>query len=72
MSLTAKRPRGGYSENNSQHNGFIGFMRTRAESPLLIEAGFYSFIAPVLLSILAMIYSNLQAMWEVWQSTIGV
>lgn len=41
ISLTAKRPKGGYSEKTSQTNGFKGFITTRAESPLAIELGFY-------------------------------
>lgn len=55
ISLTAKRPKGGYSEKVSQQRGLSGFINTKAESPLAIELGFSSLIAPVLLSILALI-----------------
>jgi hypothetical protein len=55
ISLTAKRPKGGYSEKASQQNGLVGFISTKAESPFLIYLGFSSFTAPVLLSTLALI-----------------
>lgn len=72
LSLTANRPNGGYSEKVSQQNAFWGLINTKAESPFFKESGFSSLVVPVLLSILAISSSNLQAMWEVWQSTIGV
>lgn len=72
MSLTANLPKGGYSVKVSQHMGLVGFKMIKAESPFLIDFGYSSVALPVLLSILAWISWNLQAMWAVWQSRTGV
>merc|ERR1712159_333725 len=71
MSLTAKRPRGGYLEKTSTTMGFWGISSIMAQSPDLILEGSSSITVPVLLSILFLILENLQAMWEVWQSRTG-
>lgn len=72
ISLTANLPRGGYSTKVSQQRGLVGLRTMRAESPFLTNLGSSSVALPVLLSILAVISWNLQAMWAVWQSRTGV
>merc|ERR1711911_166869 len=65
MSLTAKRPRGGYSEKASTHMGLLGISLTMAASPDLMNLGFSSVALPVRLSTFCLISANLQAMWAV-------
>lgn len=62
ISLTANLPNGGYSENDSHDIGFDGVRMIKAESPFLTNFGSSSIALPVLLSILAWISVNLQAM----------
>jgi len=62
MSLTANLPNGGYSEKTSQHIGLVGIKVIMAASPVLMNFGSSSRMAPFLLSILHLISANLQAM----------
>ena len=62
ISLTANLPNGGYSEKVSQHIALVGFKVIIAASLDLTCFGSSSKILPVLLSILEMMLSNLQAM----------
>merc|ERR1711915_1105631 len=71
ISLTAKRPRGGYSEKASTHMGLLGTSCTMAASPDLMNLGLASVDLPVRLSTFSLISANLQAMWAVWQSSTG-
>merc|ERR1719383_338120 len=71
MSRTAKRPRGGNSENASTHMGLLGISLTMAASPDLTNLGLSSMDLPVRLSIFSLISANLQAMWAVCQSRTG-
>merc|ERR1711942_634901 len=64
MSLTAKRPRGGYSEKASTHIGLLGINCTMAASPDLMNLG-ASVDLPVRLSTFSLISANLQAIWAV-------
>ncbi len=72
ISRTAKRPRGGYSVNDSTTMGLVGSQVTMQASPLLTNAGFSSRVLPERRSILVSMFLNLVAMWEVWQSNTGV
>jgi len=65
MSLTANLPRGGYSENTSQHIGLDGTKVIIAASLVLTDFGSFSNSLPDLLSILVWRTSNLQAIWAV-------
>ena len=71
MSRTAKRPRGGYSANDSTHIGFDGIILTMAASPDLMNFGRSSTDLPERRSIFSRRVSNLHAMWAVWQSRTG-
>jgi hypothetical protein len=51
ISLTANLPRGGYSEKDSTHIGFWGFIIHKQASPDLTALGKSSRDLPVLLSI---------------------
>lgn len=62
MSLTANLPNGGYSEKTSTHIGLVGTKVTNAASPVLMNFGSSSRIAPFLLSIFDLISKNLHAM----------
>jgi len=61
ISLTANLPNGGYSEKTSQHIGLVGVNVIMAASPVLMNLGSSSRIAPFLLSILLLISVNLHA-----------
>merc|ERR1712224_912449 len=65
MSRTAKRPRGGNSENASTHIGLLGRSLTMAASPDLMNLGLSSVDLPVRRSTFSLISANLQAMWAV-------
>ena len=71
ISLTANLPRGGKALNYSTHIGLLGTSLTIAASPYLINFGSSSIKTPDLLSTFCLIYSNLQAIWAVWQSRTG-
>merc|ERR1719399_2216264 len=71
ISRTAKRPRGGYSENDSTHIGFDGTSLTMQASPDFTVFGFSSRTLPERRSILVVISENLHAMCAVWQSSTG-
>ena len=72
MSLIANLPKGGYSLKVSQTRGLVGTILTMAQSPDLMAYGSSSRTLPFLLSIFCIIFSNLQAIWAVWQSKTGV
>ncbi len=57
-SLTANLPSDGYSAKLSTHIGFVGVIRTIAESPALIDYGSSSRTSPVFLSTLDRILVN--------------
>merc|ERR1719411_702829 len=71
MSLTANRPRGGYSEYVSTHIGLLGSMRTIDASPDFTIFGLSSNFLPDRRSIFSMSSLNLQAICAVWQSRTG-
>ncbi|BAT94445.1 hypothetical protein VIGAN_08105000 [Vigna angularis var. angularis] len=71
MSLTAKRPSGGYSEKVSTTMGFVGIIFTKPASPFFRNLGSFSSSLPDRLSILVTSSANFTAMWEVWQSRTG-
>merc|ERR1719211_970850 len=60
MSRTAKRPRGGKSENASTHIGLLGTNSTMPASPDLIDFGLLSVDFPVRRSTFSLISLNLQ------------
>merc|ERR1719322_539018 len=61
MSRTAKRPRGGKSENASTHMGLLGTNSTIPASPDLMNLGLDSVDLPVRRSTFSLISLNLQA-----------
>jgi len=65
ISLTANLPNGGYSANDSQHIGLVGYIFTIHASPVFTNLGASSITAPFLLSILVNISANLQAICAV-------
>ena len=72
ISLIANLPRGGYSLKFSTHIALVGLILIIAQSDYLMNYGFSSRVLPVLLSFFSKIFSNLEAIWAVWQSNTGV
>uniref|UniRef100_A0A6N2M3B9 Uncharacterized protein n=1 Tax=Salix viminalis TaxID=40686 RepID=A0A6N2M3B9_SALVM len=62
MSLTAKRPSGGYSEKVSTTMGLVGTILIIPESPFFKNLGSFSSSLPERLSILVRISANFTAM----------
>ena len=72
ISLTLNLPKREYSLNGYTHIGFIGLMTISAVSPFFKDFGNSSIGLRVTRSIFAWISWNLQGIWAVWQSMIGV